>query len=39
VLSRFPYSILYRLRLPEVEVVAVFHHRRDPAAWQARAAV
>jgi plasmid stabilization system protein ParE len=36
VLRRFPYSILYRVRFDRVEVIAVFHSRRDPSAWQGR---
>jgi plasmid stabilization system protein ParE len=42
VLSRFPYALFYR-RHPRhantIEILAVFHHRRDPATWQRRAAV
>src|SRR5437763_1662515 len=34
---RFPYGVFYRLRNDRVEVVAVFHDRRDPSAWQDRA--
>lgn len=30
-LRRFPYSLVYRVRGDEFLVVAVFHHRRDPA--------
>lgn len=42
VLSRFPYSLFYRRRPSNadvVEILAVFHHRRDPATWRRRAAV
>jgi plasmid stabilization system protein ParE len=39
VLQRFPYSIFYRIRPSAIEVLAVFHHRRDPADWRSRAAV
>lgn len=39
VISRFPYGIFYR-RIPDaLEVLAVFHHRRDPTIWRDRAAV
>lgn len=39
VTSRFPYGIFYR-RIPHtLEVLAVFHHRRDPTIWRRRAAV
>src|SRR6185436_8481102 len=34
---RFPYSVYYRLRSGDVEVLAVFHQSRDPAEWQSRA--
>jgi plasmid stabilization system protein ParE len=42
VLSRFPYSLFYRRRPSNpdaVEILAVFHHRRNPATWHRRAAV
>jgi plasmid stabilization system protein ParE len=42
VLTRFPYSLFYRRRPSNpdaVEILAVFHHRRDPATWRRRAAV
>lgn len=35
-LSRFPYSVLYRLRTDEVFVVAVAHQRRRPGYWRQR---
>src|ERR1051326_6450688 len=36
VIARFPYGIFYR-RIPNaVEVLAVFHHRRDPTIWRDR---
>jgi plasmid stabilization system protein ParE len=34
---RFPYSVLFRPEATRVVVLAVFHARRDPAIWQARA--
>lgn len=34
---RFPYSVFFRLEAIRVVVLAVFHARRDPAIWQARA--
>lgn len=37
VMRRFPYSVIYRPGPQGVVVVAVFHHRRDPQAWQSRA--
>jgi plasmid stabilization system protein ParE len=35
-ISRFPYLILFTVRGDAVIVIAVFHVRRDPAAWQER---
>ena len=37
VVIRFPYSVFYRAHADRVEVLAVFHSRRDPAIWQGRA--
>ena len=34
---RFPYSIFYTAESQQIVVLAVFHARRDPAVWQARA--
>lgn len=34
---RFPYSVFFRPGTTRVVVLAVFHARRDPAIWQARA--
>jgi len=42
VLSRFPYALFYRPHSSQantIEILAVFHHRRDPATWHRRAAV
>ena len=36
VVTRFPYCVFYRADATRVEVVAVFHTRRDPAIWQGR---
>jgi plasmid stabilization system protein ParE len=33
---RFPYSVFYRVTADRLEVLAVFHDSRDPAAWQNR---
>jgi plasmid stabilization system protein ParE len=32
----FPYSLFFRFDDAHVFVIACFHARRDPAAWQAR---
>jgi plasmid stabilization system protein ParE len=34
---RFPYSVLYTVEKEQIVVLAVFHARRDPAIWKARA--
>lgn len=36
VLSRFPFSILYRVRGNEVFITAVAHQRRRPGYWRNR---
>ena len=36
-LRRFPYGVFYRRRDDRIEVIAVFHDRRDPTGWQSRA--
>ncbi|HBB87208.1 MAG TPA: hypothetical protein DC047_06300 [Blastocatellia bacterium] len=35
-LSRFPFSILYRVKVGHVVVVACFHSRRNPRLWKVR---
>ena len=35
-LRRFPFSVVYRLRGGDLEIVAVAHARRRPGYWQAR---
>ncbi|HEV7472566.1 MAG TPA: type II toxin-antitoxin system RelE/ParE family toxin [Pyrinomonadaceae bacterium] len=35
-LSRFPYSICYRLKRGHVVVVACFHSKRNPEEWKSR---
>ena len=34
--SRFPYSILFRASAQQIRVIAVFHGHRDPRIWQRR---
>src|SRR6266851_9366966 len=36
VFPRFPFSLVYRLRNDEVEVIAVAHGRRRPGYWRSR---
>ena len=35
-LTRFPYSLFFRIRNGVVGVMACFHARRDPKVWQSR---
>jgi toxin ParE1/3/4 len=35
-LDRFPYSVVYRERPTEIQVVAFAHHSRKPGYWRAR---
>jgi len=34
--KRFPYSIYFMRKNADVVVMAVLHHRRNPAVWRAR---
>lgn len=34
---RFPYCVFYRPHADRVEVIAVFHTKREPSVWQGRA--
>jgi plasmid stabilization system protein ParE len=36
VFPRFPYSLVYRMRGDEIEVIAVAHGRRRPGYWRSR---
>ena len=36
VLSKFPYSIVYRIRADDVFVTALAHQRRRPGYWRSR---
>ena len=33
---RFPYQVLFQIEVDRVVVLAVFHHRRNPADWRNR---
>src|SRR3989337_654156 len=35
-LIRFPYSLVYSLRLNEIRILAVAHQKRRPFYWQGR---
>jgi plasmid stabilization system protein ParE len=37
VVQRFPYGVFYRIDPDQIAVLAVYHSRRDPRGWQARA--
>jgi len=36
VLRRFPFAIFYEFATDEIQVIAVFHSRRDPQRWKSR---
>ena len=36
VVRRFPFALFYEVGAEEVQVMAVFHSRRDPEIWKAR---
>jgi plasmid stabilization system protein ParE len=36
VVTKFPYSIFYRVLATKIVVIAVFHSSRDPTIWQSR---
>jgi plasmid stabilization system protein ParE len=36
VVRRFPFAIFYEITTDEIQVIAVFHSRRDPKSWQSR---
>jgi plasmid stabilization system protein ParE len=36
-IAGFPYNIFCRILTDRIEVIAVFHHKRDPKTWQSRA--
>lgn len=35
-LKRFPFSLIYRIRVHQIQVVAFAHHKRKPGYWQDR---
>lgn len=35
-LQRFPFSVVYRKRRHDLQILAVAHHRRKPGYWKAR---
>ena len=36
VVRRFPFAVFYEATADEIQVVAVFHSRRDPEMWKSR---
>jgi plasmid stabilization system protein ParE len=36
VVRRFPFAVFYEVKADEMQVVAVFHSRRDPEIWKSR---
>lgn len=36
VVRRFPFAILYEVTAEEIEIIAVFHSRRNPDVWKSR---
>lgn len=32
----FPYNIIYRISNSDIQVIAVFHHSRNPREWKKR---
>ena len=36
VVRRFPFAVFYEVGAEEIQVVAVFHSRRDPETWKSR---
>ncbi|MFQ5644947.1 MAG: type II toxin-antitoxin system RelE/ParE family toxin [Thiogranum sp.] len=36
VMPRFPFSLIYRLKGQEVEIIAIAHHKRKPGYWHSR---
>jgi len=35
-IRRFPYRVYYRILEDRIEVIAVFHDKRDPMVWRSR---
>ena|SRR5688500_11248142 len=36
VVRRFPFAVLYEITSNEIQVIAVFHSRRNPEVWKSR---
>ena len=33
IVRRFPYSVLYRIHIDEIIIVAIMHHKQKPKYW------
>lgn len=36
VVKRFPYLVIYQVEPDRIQVLAIFHAKRDPRSWQTR---
>ena len=36
VVRRFPFAIFYEVTVEEIQIIAVFHSRRNPEVWKSR---
>lgn len=36
ILRRFPYGIIYKVTVEELQILAIAHHRRRPGYWAQR---
>ena len=36
VVRRFPFAMFYEVTADEIQIIAVFHSRRDPETWKSR---
>lgn len=34
--NRFPYGIVYQVKMDEVRIIAVAHHKQKPGYWKSR---
>jgi len=36
IFPRYPFSLVYRIKFNQIEVIAIMHHRRKPGYWVKR---
>jgi len=36
IVRRFPFAVFYEATADEIQVIAIFHSRRDPERWRSR---